>query len=233
MIHKRLEAVAQLDNGLDIILYTLLPTPNENGGTDPRGQRCSAPQNTAQEAILEWVLLKLGTACADASPPQDSAAFAHKLLQQTSPRLLAQVSSIHFKFFKAHTKFLVSEVEKLERVDPETLASKETVAEGVMIIDPREPEKSSSSLRRSNCKENIIASHFIQLALSGEHVKDVCLSLLKSKALLHDGEEISLKPAEIVHVHHDHGGVWYKLLTSVIETLQMSSTSEVKYKKES
>ena len=220
LVHKRLQEFAQLDNGLDIILHILLQETSESGS-----------QCAAQQAVLEWVLLKLGALPTNAPSRSDSSsdsAFAHKLWLQTSPKLLAKVSSIHFKFFKEHIKFLVSEVKKLLCIDPETLfkniqaTTEENVSEGVIIVDAEEPTRSKcTAISKESTIETLTAEHFIQLALTGEHVKDVCLSLLKSKVLLHKTEEI---PSMSAVLDSPEKNVWYKILTTVVEALQTSSS---------
>lgn len=210
MIHQRLDAfVAEVDNGLEVILHVLLL--HQSG------------EKSAWKFVLEWIVLRL-TRAPTSLHQSDSALFSAEMFWKgTSPVLLAQVSGAHFKFFKLHTKFLVSEVEKLEQVDVETLvliskapANKETKTDDMIVIDAEEPMDTNELESKTSDVDTVrmVTSHFIQLAKTGEHVKDVCLSLLKSKVLLHGGEGPLMSAGAL---NPRGSSVWYKILKSVIE----------------
>ena len=128
-----------------------------------------------QAAILAWLLQELSTphptGHAPALQAKPSAATCTGKLWKQSPKLLAQVSKHHLEFFKVHIKYLVMKMEQLE----------------MEFCQVKTPGMAVSNCLTVEEEFEEVVAHFHQLVLSGDNVKEVCISLVKSKALSIEG----------------------------------------------
>ena len=140
----------------EIILLVLLYSPAADKETVPDGPGASV--DPVKNAVLEWLMKEIRNVTVTRSAVQEPSKLT-KVLWNQDPTLLGQVSSQQLTFFKEHIKYLVHEVESLQA----------------------ENSTSVNSIAAQEVKYRWIRSHFLALALSGDSVREVCISLVKSR----------------------------------------------------
>ena len=144
----------------EIILLVLLYSPAADKESVPdEGDGPGASVDPVKNAVLEWLMKEIRNVTVTRAAVQEPSKLT-KVLWNQDPTLLGQVSSQQLTFFKEHIKYLVHEVESLQAENSTT---------------------SVNSIAAQEVKYRWIRSHFLALALSGNSVREVCISLVRSR----------------------------------------------------
>lgn len=103
------------------------------------------------------------------------------LWQRSHCKLLAQVSLRYLDFFKEHFQWLVRNTKGLEKMQLEASLR--------LKLEPSDAEEtpsegSGSAVDPLDEKLELVTSHWVELALAGGRLKDVCSSFLSKEAQL-------------------------------------------------
>lgn len=138
----------------------------------------------SQKAVFDW-LMSILVQPKVKEESSDNKALLELLWQRSNSKLLAQVSSKYFDFFKAHLKLLVRKTKEVEKLN--------------MEISLNIEEDLSVALEQQKKLKECVLSHWVELSLAGEDIKEVCLSVLKPRALPHLACEKTRTESELVY----------------------------------
>lgn len=163
-------------------------------GTDEEGVPNESNNPLVKSTVLEWLVKEISKeSLVTGTASQEQNTFA-KVLWSQDPTLLGRVSNCHLPFFKEHIKCLVHEIESLQA----------------------DVESSAVSSDSAHEKYKWIFSHFMALASAGDNAKDVCTSLIKSRA------SPEMQSAEWASVRQEHlPDVWTKLYLELTASCQI------------
>ena len=134
---------------------------------------------TTKTSILHWLVEKMKSSN---YTPQ----YNH--LWDRPADLLAKISSQYLEFFKEHIKYLANETEKLETVDVRTIDTIPNPTElDTSQVTVRGAAKSHTTMNLDSYASSLdkVVSHFVALVQTNQEVKEVCLLLVRSRALRH------------------------------------------------
>lgn len=134
----------------------LLYSPGTDGKSAPH-ENINPIVDLVKTAVLEWLMKEISKVSLVTGTVSQGLS---KVLWSQDPTLLGRVSSCHLSFFKEHIKCLVRQMESLQ-ADVESCAMSSTAVHE---------------------KYKWIFAHFMALASTGDNTKDVCISLIKSRA---------------------------------------------------
>ena len=132
-----------------------------------------SPDCGAREATMQWLLQSVEGSqpqahSSTAPPPHPHREQLHQLLLNQSPYLLAHVSSQHLKFYRVYVKMLIHLVEGLQD---------QAIDDFQNGVWPQTTQECLDKL----CSE--VQPHFKALTAAGPNVRDVTISLLRSRVV--------------------------------------------------
>ena len=177
-MHKKLDAlIVEVQGGIEVVLQALLTAPRSSEGTQELKPISLGDLDQERKVILEWFLRQLDCKTGVSSGSKLNG-FQQRVLLECSPDLLTRVSTVHFVFFREYVKLLMAKAEELDQYSVQNIISSSSQASAITTVG------SSKDLVGSRSGEyDLLVNHFRKLTQSGEHVRDVCVSLLKSKTV--------------------------------------------------
>ena len=223
LIHKKLHGLTlEAKGGIKVVLQSLLTAP---GATNtPKSLAPISPELLERErrVILDWLLKQLRETSKDkatSSCLSKVTGFQERLLLECSPTLLANVSTVHSTFLTEYIQLLLTKAEELDRCSVYRAISLNTfdrgaeqgitvgVTSGSLATKKDHTTTTTTSTEKEKCNYDVLVHHFKTLAKSGQHAKEVCVTLLKSKIQPRISEKFHLPPMV--------GTIWNRLLHAV------------------